>query len=296
MCKENYVIHEITPLSEKDCFYIVERHKSEFTYPMHKHAEFELNFCEFASGVKRIVGDSSEIIGDYDLVLITGKDLEHVWEQHQCTSTQIREITIQFSANLFATNFISKNQFDSIRTMLEMAQKGISFPMKAIMKVYPLLDTLASKEPDFYTVLNFLTILYELSLFNNEVNTLSSSSFAKVQTKADSRRIQRINDYISTHYKEDLRLNQLAELVDMTPVSFSRFFKLRTGKNFSDYVIDTRLGFASRLLVDSTMSVSEVCYECGFNNISNFNRVFKHKKQCSPTEFRENYRKNKKFV
>lgn len=294
--KENFVIHEITPLSEKDCFYIVERHKSEFTYPMHKHSEFELNFCEFANGVRRIVGDSSEVIDDYDLVLITGKDLEHVWEQHQCNSDNIREITIQFSDNLFANNLIGKNQFDSIRVMLELAQKGIAFPMKAIMKVYPLLDTLASKASDFYTVLTVLTILYELSLFNNEVKTLSSSSFAKVQTKADSRRIQRINEYISTNYKEDLRLSQLAELIDMTPVSFSRFFKLRTGKNFSDYIIDTRLGYASRLLVDSTMSVSEICYECGFNNISNFNRVFKHKKQCSPTEFRENYRKNKKFV
>ena len=101
---------------------------------------------------------------------------------------------------------------------------------------------------------------------------------------------------INKHYQEEIRLNQLADMVGMTPVSFSRFFKLRTGKNLSDYIIDIRLGFASRLLVDSTMSIAEICYECGFNNLSNFNRIFRKKKECSPKEFRENYRKNKKLI
>ena len=86
----NQIIREITPLSDKDCFYIAERYKTEFTYPIHNHSEFELNFTEKAAGVRRIVGDSSEVIGDYDLVLITGKDLEHVWEQNECRSKEIR--------------------------------------------------------------------------------------------------------------------------------------------------------------------------------------------------------------
>lgn len=293
---QNPIIREITPLSDKDCFYIAERHKTEFTYPIHNHAEFELNFCENASGVRRIVGDSAEVIGDYDLVLITGKELEHVWEQNTCSSKRIREITIQFSADLFFKSFINKNQFNSIRQMLERAQKGLCFPMSAILKIYPLLDTLASEEQGFYAVIKFMTILYELSLVGDEARTLSSSSFAKIDVHADSRRVQKIQDFINQNYQEEIRLNVLADMVGMTPVSFSRFFKLRTGKNLSDYVIDIRLGFASRLLVDSTMSIAEICYECGFNNLSNFNRIFKKKKECSPKEFRENYRKNKKLI
>ena len=130
--QQNHIIREITPLSDKDCFYIAERHKKEFTYPIHNHAEFELNFCEKAAGVRRIVGDSTEVIGEYDLVLITGKDLEHVWEQNECNSKEIREITIQFSSDLFFKSFINKNQFDSIRRMLDKAQKGLCFPMSAI--------------------------------------------------------------------------------------------------------------------------------------------------------------------
>ena len=148
----NQIIREITPLSDKDCFYIAERYKTEFTYPIHNHSEFELNFTEKAAGVRRIVGDSSEVIGDYDLVLITGKDLEHVWEQNECRSKEIREITIQFSSDLFFKSFINKNQFDSIRRMLDKAQKGLCFPMSAILKIYPLLDTLASEKQGFYAV------------------------------------------------------------------------------------------------------------------------------------------------
>ncbi len=109
-------------------FYIAERYKTEFTYPIHNHSEFELNFTEKAAGVRRIVGDSSEVIDDYDLVLITGKDLEHVWEQNDCHSKEIREITIQFSSDLFFKSFINKNQFDSIRRMLDKAQKRALFP------------------------------------------------------------------------------------------------------------------------------------------------------------------------
>ena len=288
----NTIIREITPLSDKDCFYIVERYKSEFTYPLHCHAEYELTFVEKGTGVRRIVGDSAEVIGDYDLVLIAGKDLEHVWEQHECNSTKIREITIQFSPDLFINSLIHKNQFDSILKMLESASKGLSFPMDAILKVYDKLDTLASEREGFYAVIKFLTILYELSNCEN-AQPLASSSFARLEVNADSRRIQKVQEYLNKHYMEEIRLHQMSDLAGMTPVAFSRFFKLRTGKSLSDYIIYLRLGFAARLLVDSTRSIAEICYECGFNNLSNFNRIFKKKKGCSPKEFRDNYRKKK---
>ena len=292
----NSFIREITPLSEKDCFYIADRQKTEFTYPIHTHAEFELNFIAHAAGVKRIVGDSIEIIDEYDLILLTGEDLEHVWEQNNCQSQNIREITVQFSSDLFFPNFVGKNQFYSIGKMLEKAKKGLCFPMEAIMKVYHILDKLASRQQGFYAVLDFMTILYELSLFVNIARTLSSSSFAKIGAQSDSRRVQKIQSYINTRYKEEIRLSELSELAGMTPVAFSRFFKLRTGKGLSDYIIDIRVGHAARLLADTAMSISEICYESGFNNISNFNRIFKKKNNHSPKEFRENYRKKKLII
>lgn len=290
------IIREITPLSEKDCFYVVDRHKTEFTYPIHCHSEYELNFIEHAPGVRRIVGDSSEVIGEYDLVLITGKELEHFWEQHECRSPLIREITIQFSADLFGKSLIDKNQFASIRKMLERAQCGISFPLSSIVKIYHLLDKLVTAEQSFYAVIDFLTILFELSIVE-EYKTLASSSFAKIiDLPSESRRIQKVQKYINDHYQHEVRLNQLADLTGMTPSAFSRFFKLRTGKTLSDYITDIRIGHAGRMLVDTQQTIAEICYDCGFNNLSNFNRTFKKKKNCSPKEFRDNYKKTKIIV
>lgn len=295
MENQNYILHEITPLSERDCFYIADRTKTEFTYPIHNHVEYELNFIAHGAGVRRVVGDSSEVIVNYDLVLITGKELEHVWEQHECKSPKIREITIQFSSDFLHGGLLQKNQFTTIRNMLDRAQCGLAFPMEAIFKVYNQLDRLATEEQGFMAVIDFLTILYELSLFT-EARQLSSSSFAKIETVNESRRVQKVQRYINTHYQEEIRLSQLADLVGMTPVAFSRFFRLRTGKTLSDYIIDIRLGFATRLLVDSSCTVAEICYDTGFNNLSNFNRMFKRKKGCSPKEFRENYHKKKNLV
>ena len=105
-----------------------------------------------------------------------------------------------------------------------------------------------------------------------------------------------MKQYINDHYTETLRLEELAGMVGMTPTSFSRFFKLRTGKSLSDYVLDIRLGNAARALVDSTRNISEICFECGFNNLSNFNRIFKARRGVTPKEFRAMYKKNKVIV
>lgn len=102
--------------------------------------------------------------------------------------------------------------------------------------------------------------------------------------------------HIESHFREEIRLQELADLVGMSPTAFSRFFKLRTGRSISDYIIDIRLGNATRLLVDSTMSVAEICYDCGFNNVSHFNRIFRKKKGCSPREFRETYKRHKALI
>lgn len=292
---ESKVIHEITPLMGKDVLYIAERRKKEFTYPIHNHKVFELNFVEHASGVRRIVGDSNEVIGDYDLVLITSPDLEHVWEQNTCTSEDIHEITVQFDMDFSENSLFARNPFNSLQKMMHEAQKGLCFPMDAIIRVHQMLNSLSSIQDGFYAFTQFLTILYELSKCDG-ARTLASSSFAKVQVSSDSRRVQKVKNFIEQHYKDEIRLGQVADIAGMSPSAFSRFFKLHTGRNLSEYIIDQRLGYASRMLVDSTHSIAEIGFSCGFNNLSNFNRIFKKRKGCSPSEFRENYHKTRIIV
>jgi AraC-like DNA-binding protein len=279
----------------KDSLYIADRRKKEFTYPIHNHEVYELNFVEHAPGVRRIVGDSNELIGEYDLVLITSPDLEHAWEQNGCTSENIREVTIQFYADLGDDAFLARTPFLSIRKMMVEAQKGLSFSLEDIMRVYHMIDTLSSVKDGFYAVVQFYTILYELSK-SKEMRTLASSSYAKVAVESDSRRVLKVKNYIAKNYTEEIRLNTLADIAGMSPSAFSRFFKLHTGRKLSEYIIEQRLGYASRMLVDTSNSVAEICYACGFNNLSNFNRIFKKRKHCSPTEFRENYHKTRIIV
>lgn len=290
MVDDRRIIHEITPLMGKDVLYIADRHKKEFTYPIHNHSVYELNFVENAKGVRRIVGDSREVIGDYDLCLITSPDLEHVWEQNECHSDDIREITVQFDFSMSDETLFGRNPYASITRMMQEAKKGLSFPLQAIMKVYGMLDTLSSVKDGFYAVQQFLTILYELSRCEN-ARTLASSSYAKVTVEDDSRRILKVKNFISKNYMDELRLPELASLAGMSSSAFSRFFKLHTGRNISEYIIDLRLGYAARMLVDTAKSISEIGFDCGFNNLSNFNRIFKKKKGCSPSEFRESYHK-----
>ena len=295
LCDMSDVLNEITPLSEKDFFYIVERHKTEFTYPVHQHKEFELNFIEGGAGVRRIVGDSVETIGDYDLVLVGGDDLEHVWEQGDCQSKDIREITIQFPRDMFSPEQLAKNQFAAIRRMLQQAEHGLAFPVSSIMKVYHILDTLPSQKDRFRQFLQFLLLLNELAS-SEDARVLASTSFAHAAKSSESRRILKVKQYIDEHYTETVHLADLADMVGMSPSAFSRFFKLRTGRTLSDYLIDIKLGNAARLLVDTAQNISEICYECGFNNLSNFNRIFKAKRGVTPREFRALYKKNKVIV
>ena len=293
---ETRVLREITPLNENDFMYVADRHKKEFDYPIHIHDVLELNFVANAAGARRVVGDSSEVIDNLDLVLITSPDLEHVWEQYECKSEDIHEVTVQFRLNFdLDTSSFRFSSYKSIYDMLIRAQRGLSFPPEAIMLVYHRLARLSSIEEGFIAVQEFFSILYELSKFD-DARELASSSFAKVEVVSESKRILKVKNYIDEHYKDDLSLEQLADLVGMTPTAFSRYFKQRTAKNISEYIVDIRLGHAARLLVDTSDSVSEICWATGFNTLSNFNRLFRKRKGCSPTEFREKYQKTKVIV
>lgn len=288
------IISEITQVSDKDCYILNERRKKMHTYPLHRHDAYELNFVENCKGNRRIVGDSIEYTDNYDLVLMGG-GLEHTWEQGECESQDIREITIQFSGDLFSNSFLNKTIMEPLHKLLEKSSMGVSFPMKTIMRVYNTINDLSKMEPGFYSVMKFFELMYELSV-SSDYTVLSSGAFSHAEIAVESRRVQKVKTYVDKNFNQEIRLNELADMVSMTPTALSRFFKLHAGKTISDYVIDVRLGHASRLLADSTMTVVEICYHCGFNCISNFNRVFRKRKGCTPTEFRANYRKKSIIV
>ena len=287
------ILKEITPLTSNDCFTIFSRNKAEFDFPFHYHEEIELNFIRNAKGAQRTVGDHIEEIGNLELALV-GSNLPHVWKTHKCKSKNIQEITIQFHKDLFDDKFLKRNQLHFIRAMLEKSKRGILFSNETTIQVSKRMEAL-SKKQGFDSVLELMSILHDLSSSRN-MRILSDATFTDAKLLYNSRRIEIVMDYMNENFDKQISLGEAARLTNMAEVSFSRFFKQRTGISFIESLIEIRLGHASRLLIDTTQSIAEVAYHCGFNNLSNFNRAFKNKKNCTPKEFRENMAGKRTFV
>ena len=281
------LLREIIPLTKNDCFTIFSRLKKEFDFPLHYHEEFELNFIMNAKNAKRIIGDHIAEISDLEMVLV-GPNLQHGWFTHKCKSSEIKEITIQFHRDLFDEKFLQRNQMSFIKSMFERSFRGILFSRETTQHIMPRIIELTQKH-GFDSVLELMSILHDLSISRN-TKSLSDSSFSTSESLSyNSRRVEKVMEFLNHNFDKDITLAEAAKIALMTEVAFSRFFKSRTGNTFVDTLNEIRLGHASRMLIETTHNVTEVAYKCGFNNMSNFNRIFKKKKTCTPKEFRDTY-------
>lgn len=280
-------LREITPLTQSDCFTLFFRTKSEFDFPLHHHDEIELNFIKNATGAKRIIGDHVEEIGDLELVLV-GPNLQHGWFGSGFRKDQVEEITIQFHKDFFDEKFLQKNQLSFIRNMFIRSLRGILFSRETISRLESRIYGLTKKQ-GFDSVLELMSILHDLSI-SRDFRILSDTGFNEAEIFSyNSRRIEKVMEYINNRFEKQITLEETARIANMTESAFSRFFKLRTGMTFIDCLTEVRLGHASRMLISTTKTIAEIAYSCGFNNISNFNRIFKKKKGCTPRELRDSY-------
>lgn len=282
------ILKEITPLTSNDCFTLFKREKKDFDFPLHYHEEFELNFIKNAKDARRVVGNSIENIDDLELVLI-GPNIHHAWFTHECHSEKITEITIQFHKDLFDDKFLKRNQLSFIKKMFDMSYRGILFSRETIKNIESRIFNLSEKT-GFDSMLELMSVLHDLSISRN-YRTLTNVNL-EIQLEHQnyqSRRIEKVLDYIEKNYNDEVALKDVAKIANMSEGGFCRFFKQKTGTSFVDNLLEIRLGHASRMLIDTTNTVSEIAYNCGFNNVSNFNRIFKKKKKCTPKEFRSAY-------
>jgi AraC-like DNA-binding protein len=284
---KNKLVREITPLTPSDCFTMFYRVKSDFDFPLHTHEEFELNFIQNGKGTKRVVGDHMEEIDNIELVLV-GPNLQHGWFTHKCKSKSIKEITIQFHRDLFDDKFLHRNQMSFIRSMFERSLRGILFSKQTTQSIMPRLVSIMQKQ-GFDSVLELMSILHNLSL-SKDTRILSDASFNNTDSLSyNSWRIEKVMRYLNNNFDKYVSLGEAAKVASMSEVGFSRYFKARTGKTFIDALTEIKLGHASRMLIETNSDITEIAYACGFNNISNFNRLFKKKKECTPKEFRQEY-------
>lgn len=273
------IVREITPLSEDDFFIVLNHYNAKFDFPIHYHPEYELNLVLHSKG-KRIIGDSIKEYQHPDLVLI-GPNTPHAWTGQE---EGVRVITIQFHTDFLSEKELSRKLTTPIRELLDRSKMGVLFSPETTASLLERISRLTEIR-GFDSLLEFLSILYDLSISRNQLS-LSSQSYVGQFDTSKSRRIKMVNQYLHDNMMNNIKINDVAQLVSMTPSAFSHFFKKRTQRSFSDYLTDLRIGHSARLLIETEKNISEICFESGFNNISNFNRSFKVQKGCTPSEFR----------
>lgn len=251
-----------------------------FEFKWHYHPEYELTLITKGSG-KRLVGDSYENFETGDLVLL-GPDLPHTWSSDQADDRNSSAVVIQFTHD-FVNAFLQLNEFVQVSNLLSASSRGLFFPSAlTLFRSIELLPETAG----VHKVTALLTILQKLT--EQKCMKLSSEYFNPVRGEETENRINRVCQFIQRNAAKDITLEQSADLIHLSKSAFSKFFKRATGKTFSDYVNDIRIGKACHLLTESDKAIHSIAFDTGFESLTYFNRVFLRKKGITPRDFRNN--------
>lgn len=254
-----------------------------FPYRWHFHAAYELTLITAGQG-RRFVGDSIEWFEPGDLVLL-GPHLPHTWHSEPGRGLRSRAVVIRFEEDFLGGEFFGRGELARIRGVLERSRRGLAFgggPTVAALAT-ALVDGCAAQP--FAQVVALLEMLQALAT-RGRGRELSSPAYASTARAADARRIDRVCRHVMQHLARPLRLADVAAIAGLSPEGFCRFFHRMTGRTFVAWVHEVRIGHACRLLTTTERPVLAVAHASGFENLSNFNRVFRRLRGCTPRAFR----------
>jgi len=252
----------------------------------HFHPELEIVYIKQGSG-KRHIGNHISYYNGGDLILL-GPNLPHYGFTDRLSENQ-SEIVVQMREDFLGRNFFSLPEMQSIQQLFDRSKLGLSFFGNIRDEAGSRLQDMFYMDP-FERLTEFLRIL-QLLANTREYEVLNASGVALIIQGQDTDRIDHIYKYVREHFAENIQLQEVADLVCMTIPSFCRYFKKVTGRTFTDFVNEFRIVHACKLLTEEKHSISEVCFESGFNNFSHFNRMFKLKTGQSPNQFRKSIEK-----
>lgn len=255
--------------------------KSNSNTIWHYHPEIELVYVNGGAG-KRQIGSHVSYYSKGDLILI-GSNLPHCGFTDKLTNNE-SETVVQMKQDFLGSDFFNIPEMKKIQSLFDMAKGGISFHGKTKRKIGEKMEIL-EYQTDFQRLLSILNILNELAN-SEEFKVLNAEGFSLEAVVKDNDRINIVFNHVKLNFKEDITLPEIANMVSMTVPSFCRYFKKITNKTFTQFVNEYRLVHASKLLAEKPMSITEVCFECGFNNFSHFNKSFKAFTGQNPSEYR----------
>lgn len=261
--------------------------EKRFSAPLHFHPELELTLILESSG-KRFVGDSIEYFEPGDLVLV-GENIPHFWSNDENLSEDSYSlaIVIQFNKSFLGENFFKLSGAEHIDTLIKNSSRGICLndvSTKELVKekLLKILDLGAFEKT--------LLLLEILNIFaKSDVYYLSSPGFKPYLQEIDCTRMNKVYNYVYNNINSSFDVSEIAGLLNMSVSAFSHYFKKRTQKTFTQFINETRIGNAKRLLIETDKSIAEIAYESGYNSLSNFNKQFYSLAKVSPKTFRNNY-------
>jgi AraC-like DNA-binding protein len=251
-----------------------------FEFKWHYHPEYELTLIVKGNGM-RLVGDSYLPFQAGDLVLL-GSGIPHTWESDTNSHETVAAVVIQFSED-FIANFMNSEAFYKIKKMLQASVRGLIFSKSSAMEIEQQMITIAT-EKEVKQITALLDVLNDLAFENYE--TLASAFYSPKNSRENETRINTVFNYIKQNSAATILLEQAAASVHLTTGAFCKFFKRMTGKTFSDYVNEIRIGNACNLLSHTDKTIAQIAIESGFENQTYFNRIFLKKKNCTPKQFR----------
>jgi AraC-like DNA-binding protein len=285
------------PNKTSGSFYIANERVAYFYNPFHYHGKLELTYILESSGT-RYIGNHVQKFNPGELVLV-GPDVPHCWKNdvayfEEKSTLKAHAIVIHFDLNFLGEQFWELSEMVLIKRLLSESKSGIRFSKKttqSVLKKLFLLENLTES----LKLISFIEILEILSNDSNR-KILSSTPIDYSIKDKNLIRINNVLNYISNNYTKDLAVSQLSEITHLTPNAFCRYFKKHTRKTFKEYLNELRISNVCKLLQETDMSINEIAYSSGYNNLSHFIKMFKKIKLVQPSEYRKRIQETQSIV
>lgn len=254
----------------------------------HFHPELELNHIVQSRGT-RFVGDCIEEFDEGDLTFL-GSNLPHVWKNDRTyflpdSPLRAEARVIQFLPDCFGPEFLNLKEIEPIRRLFEKSKRGLRIMGKTKEAVLLLMTQLLENSNGVQRIGVFLQIL-DLIAESEEVVFLSSEGFLDSYHRFDTDTINRVYEFTLSQFNRRILIEEVAAIAHMSVANFCRYFKNRTQKTYIQLLTEVRIGYACRMLIENRKSIQQIAFDCGFHNLSNFNRSFRLLKNQKPTTYR----------